>query len=111
MLGQRLQVAAVLLAACSNVADGTETAIEPGVVYTYPVDAQLDVPLGARVVVTFSDPVEPTAVGACAGTGDSVTGGFCLVGPDGPVAATAQVVGDGKTVQLSGVAFAPGTTY
>jgi hypothetical protein len=103
-------VAIVALAACSDATAPLATA-EPGVVYTYPIDAQLDVPLGARVVVTFSDPVDARAIGACAGTGADVTGAFCVVGPDGPVDATAEVVGDGKTVQLAGVAFAPGTKY
>jgi len=110
MLGSRLIVVVAAIAACSDATSPLATA-EPGVVYTYPIDAQLDVPLGARVVVTFSDAVAAGAVGACAGTGADVTGAFCLVGPDGPVAATAEVVGDGKTVQFAGVAFAPGTKY
>jgi len=103
-------VALGALGACSSATQPLATAA-PGVVYTYPADAQIDVPLGARVAVTFSDPVEPGALGACSGAGDAVTGAFCLVGPDGPVDATAEVVGDGRTVQLAGVAFAPGTTY
>jgi hypothetical protein len=110
MPGSRLVVAVVAIAACSNPTPPLVTA-EPGVVYTYPLNAQLDVPLGARVLVTFSDPVAASALGACAGTAAVVTGAFCLVGPDGPVAATPEVVGDGKTVQFTGVAFAPGTTY
>ena len=113
MPGSRLAattIATIAIASCSNATAPLATA-EPGVVYTYPVDAQLDVPLGARIVVTFSDPVEPGAIGACTGTGVDVTGAFCLVGPGGPVDATAEVVGDGKTVQLSGAALAPGTTY
>jgi hypothetical protein len=108
--GPRLTVAVVALAACSDATAPLTTA-DPGVVYTYPIDAQLDVPLGARVVVTFSDPVVAGALTACTGTAVEVTGAFCLVGPDGPVDATAEVVGDGKTVQLSDVAFTPGTTY
>ncbi|HEU4734715.1 MAG TPA: Ig-like domain-containing protein [Kofleriaceae bacterium] len=110
LFGPRLRVAVVVLAACSDTTAPLATA-EPGVVYTYPIDAQLDVPLGARVVVTFSDPVDAKALGACSGTGAGVTGAFCLVGPDGAVAATPEVVGDGRSIQLSGVAFAPGTTY
>jgi hypothetical protein len=110
MPGSRLVVAVVATAACSNTTSPLPAA-EPGVVYTYPSDAQLDVPLGARVVVTFSDPVDRGALGACAGTSADVTGAFCLVGPGGPVAATAEVTGDGKTVQFAGVGFAPGTTY
>jgi DNA-binding transcriptional regulator YiaG len=110
MFGLRLGMAVVAVAACSQPTAPLATA-EPGVVYSYPIDAQLDVPLGARVVVTFSDPVDPSAIAACSGTGAEVTGAFCLVGPDGPVDATAEVVGDGKTVQLAGVGFAPGTRY
>jgi hypothetical protein len=110
----RLGVVVVALAACSDATAPLATA-EPGVVYTYPVDAQIDVPLGARVVVTFSDPVVAGALTACSGTGADVTGAFCVVGPDGTVDGTAEVVGDGqgdnKIVQLSGLALAPATTY
>jgi hypothetical protein len=110
MISFRLSVAVGAVAACSNPAAPLKTA-EPGVVYTYPANGQLDVPLGARVVVTFSDPVKAGAVTPCSGSGADVTGAFCLVGPDGPVNATAEVSGDGKTVQFARVAFAPGTTY
>lgn len=72
-------------------------------VFTYPTDLQVDVPLGARIVVTFSDPVVAAAIGDCSG--------FCLKGPDGPVAATATVVGDGKSVEIAGAVLAPGTRY
>lgn len=111
-MGTRLTtvMSIVALAGCTEHVAQLATA-DPGVVYTYPVDAQLDVPLGARVLVTFSDPVTRSALGPCSGTGDAVTGAFCLVGPDGPVAATAEVVGEDKTVQLTGMALAPGTTY
>lgn len=105
----RAFVAVLGVAACSSSPAPLKTA-EPGVVYTYPVDAQLDVPLGARVVVTFSDPVAPGAIGACTGTAAAPDGAICLVGPDGPVAATATLVGD-RTVEFAGVGFAPGTKY
>src|SRR5512140_916523 len=97
----RLRMAVIAVAACSSTTGPLVTA-QPGVVYTYPTDGQIDVPLGARVVVTFSDAVEASAVAACSGTGTDVTGAVCLVGPDGPVAATAEVVGDGKSVQFAG---------
>ena len=83
----------------------------PGVVFAYPSDGQLDVPLGTRVDVTFSEAVDASAIGACAGSGAAVTGGFCLVGPGGAVDATATVVGGGKTVQLDAPPLEPGTTY
>jgi hypothetical protein len=110
MQSARAIVAVLGVAACSSSPAPLMTA-EPGVVYTYPVDAQLDVPLGARVVVTFSDPVDPGAIGACTGTAAAPGGAICLVGPDGPVATTATLVGDGKTVEFAGVGFAPGTKY
>ncbi|HET7502779.1 MAG TPA: Ig-like domain-containing protein [Kofleriaceae bacterium] len=110
LYGFRLRLAVVALAACSDTTAPLATA-EPGVVFTYPIDAQLDVPLGARVVVTFSDPVDGKALGTCTGAGADVTGAFCLVGPGGAVAATPEVTGDGRSVQLSGVTLAPGTPY
>ncbi|HLL23472.1 MAG TPA: Ig-like domain-containing protein, partial [Kofleriaceae bacterium] len=95
----------VLLACVAACSDGTpplQTA-QPGVVFTYPIDKQVDVPLGARLVVTFSDEVVAAAAKTCAG--------FCLEGPDGPVDATIKVVGDGKSVEITGAKLAPGTTY
>jgi hypothetical protein len=100
-----------LFAACG--ADNTpplQTA-EPGVVFTYPIDRQVDVPLGSRIVVTFSDPVETSALGPCSGQGNAVTGAFCLVGPAGAIDATAEVVGDGKSVQFASPVLEPGTRY
>ncbi len=96
------------IAACSSAAGPPAPA--PGVVYTFPADGQLDVPLGARIVVTFSDPVNASAIAACSGTAAQPVGALCLVGPDGPVAANAAVAGDGRIVQLT-AALAEGTTY
>jgi hypothetical protein len=96
--------------ACADATPPLQTAAA-GVVFTYPIDAQLDVPVGTHVVVTFSDPVVATAIGTCSGTGASVTGGFCVVGPSGPVAGTATVTGGGKSVVLAGATLEPGTKY
>jgi hypothetical protein len=95
-------------AACSSAAGPPGPA--PGVVYTFPADGQIDVPLGARIVVTFSDPVNAGAIAACAGTAAQPVGALCLVGPDGPIPANAAVAGDGRIVQLT-AALAEGTTY
>jgi hypothetical protein len=108
--GVCLGAAVVAIAACSDAAAPLVTA-KPGVVFTYPSDAQLDVPLGAPIVVTFSEPVVASALGACSGTASAPVGALCLVGPDGPISATAEVIGDGSTVQLTGAAFAPATRY
>lgn len=98
------------MAACGYSTPPLQTA-EPGVVFTYPIDAQVDVPLGARIVLTFSDPVAASAIGACSGQGTSVTGALCLVGPDGPVDATPEVSADGKSVSWLAPAMQAGTTY
>lgn len=92
--------AALVAAACGRDPIPPLATAEPGVVFTYPVDGQLDVPLGTRVVVTFSDPVVASAASA-----------LTLEGPTGPVAATAEVTGDGYTIQIAGAALEPGTTY
>jgi hypothetical protein len=60
--------------------------------------------------VTFSDPVNASAIAACSGTAAQPVGALCLVGPDGPVAANAMVTGDGRIVQLT-AALAEGTPY
>ena len=95
--------AIALVCACGDTTPPLQTA-EPGVVFTYPINGEVDVPSGARIVVTFSDNVVAGALGSCTAT----SGAFCVVGPDGPVAATPEVTGDGRSVQLEG-GFEPGT--
>ena len=73
--------------------------LAPGVVFTYPRDHQRDVPLGARMFVSFSDPL--TAEGTPP----------ALVGPDGPIDATVSLVGGGKTLAITSSALQPATTY
>lgn len=75
--------------------------------FTYPINGEVDVPTGARIVVTFSDTVVAGALGACTGT----SGAFCVVGPDGPVEAMPEVTGEGHSVQLDGASLEPGTKY
>jgi methionine-rich copper-binding protein CopC len=86
---------AVLCAACNDAVVPLATA-QPGVVFTYPADAQVDVPTGAHIVVSFSDPVEASALAMCGGSATAPTGGVCLVGPNGVVAVGATIVGDDK---------------
>ena len=99
--------ALVALAACGSDATPPLETAQPGVVFAYPVDGQLDVPLGARVIVTFSDPIVQSALDCS----DPASGGFCIVGPGGPLAVTPTVSADGKTVIVDGVTFDPGTQY
>jgi hypothetical protein len=58
-------------------------------------------------VVTFSEPITESALGACTAT----SGAFCLVGPSGVVDASPEVVGDGFSVQFADAALEAGTTY
>ncbi|MEO8845647.1 MAG: Ig-like domain-containing protein [Kofleriaceae bacterium] len=106
----RIFVALVVICACSDPVAPLATA-QPGVVFTYPADTQVDVPTGAHILVTFSEPVDGSALAACGGSTTAPTGGFCLVGPDGVIAATPTVVGtDLKTVELD-VTLAEGASY
>lgn len=98
---------ALAVAACSGSVEPLQTAA-PGVVVTFPANGQLDVPLGTRIAVTFTDPVVPGALGACAADG---SGGLCLLGPAGPVDVAPLVVGDGLTVEIPSGALDPGTSY
>lgn len=103
----------IAVAACGSD-PGPPLQPAPGLIYAFPSDGQVDVPLGARVVLTFSDPVAEGAIAPCSGTAAAPVGAVCLVGPDGPVPAVVQVIGGtagGRIVQLSGAALAPGTTY
>jgi hypothetical protein len=99
-------VSFALVAACSGPVAPLTTA-EPGVLFTYPANKQLDVPTGARVVVSFSDPIVERALGSCTAT----SGGFCVVGPDGPVDVTPIVSDDGRTVSMPAGELAEGTSY
>ncbi|HET9987425.1 MAG TPA: Ig-like domain-containing protein [Kofleriaceae bacterium] len=101
---------AVLSAACNDAVQPLATA-QPGVVFTYPADAQVDVPTGAHIVVAFSDPVEASALAMCGGSATAPTGGVCLVGPNGVVAATAKVVGDDKKALEIDTTLDAGASY
>ena len=100
----------MVVAACGDPIEPLATA-DHGVIFTFPIDGQLDVPLGSRVVVTFSDRVNASALGPCTGTGDSVSGALCLVGPDGAVDAAPEVSSDGYSVAFDVPTLEPGTTY
>src|SRR5262245_5096489 len=98
-----------MLSACSDATPPLATA-DPGVVFTYPSDAQLDVPTGTRIVVEFSDPIDQSKLASCAGQGSSPTGAFCVVGPGGALDVTPTVTPSGNGVTAT-VPLDPGTTY
>jgi hypothetical protein len=86
------------LAACSS-----PPATEPEpvhVVLTSPRDQQLDVPLGSRIIVSFSGAVP-----------DGTDTAAQIVGPIGPVAVATKITGGGKTLELASSELVPGTRY
>jgi hypothetical protein len=89
-----------LVAGCGDRVEPLKTAA-PGVVFTFPINGQVDVPLGSRIVITFSDPVVESAA----------MSGVSLVGPAGPVNASVEVSENGKTVSVTSDALQPGTSY
>lgn len=110
-VGVAVRVGAVVLV-LAGCGDNLRPAPEepPGVVYTFPADFQIDVPLGAPIIVTFSEPVERSALTGCVLDGDAVRGGVCVVGPDGLVTTSAELVGDGRIVRVTGQ-LAAGSMY
>ncbi len=99
MLARILGVVVVLASGCGSDPVAPLATAQSGVVFTYPIDKQVDVPLGTRIVATFSDPV-------------SGASGLTLMGPNGPVTGTPEVVGDGgRSVQIADAALEPNTTY
>lgn len=94
-------LASLVLIACGDTTAPLQTA-QPGVVFTYPVDKQVDVPLGTKLVVTFSDPVVASALTCPA---------FCIMGPNGPANVTPTVSADGLAVSVDSPGWDPGAQY
>ncbi|HSN30297.1 MAG TPA: Ig-like domain-containing protein [Kofleriaceae bacterium] len=94
-------LASLVLIACGDTTAPLQTA-QPGVVFTYPVDKQVDVPLGTKLVVTFSDPVVASALTCPA---------FCIMGPNGPASVTPTVSPDGLAVTVDSPGWDPGAQY
>lgn len=85
----------------------------PGAIFAYPFDGQMDVPVGARIVVSFSDPVRADELERpCSGSGGSVQGGFCVSGPGGAISGSAMIAGaEGTIVHFESDELVPGVDY
>lgn len=91
----------------------------PGIIFSYPFAGQMDVPTRARVVLTFTDAIDPEVLNQpCTGTPPSIQGGVCVVGPSGVVAGTLTALGgteengDRDTiVHFQADEYEPGATY
>ena len=104
----------VASAGCGDDSSVAEDGAKPGVTFSSPAPDELDVPLGSRIVVAFSEQVSASAVGGtCSASGSGASGGgICLVGPNGVVASTTDLAGsDGTVVEIAAPALDPGTTY
>ncbi|MCG8420049.1 MAG: Ig-like domain-containing protein [Proteobacteria bacterium] len=88
---------------------GNLFAAGPGVVFSYPFAGQKDVPVGTRLIVGFTHPVDESALSGDCSAG---SGAFCVVGPSGPLSNVAALAGpDQNIVQFQSPEFEPGTPY
>jgi len=113
---QRCLPVALVLAGCQpgQVSGPPEDLTpDPGVVFTYPYNGQADVALDAAVLASFTDPVNPQAIAEpCFIDRGAVTGGFCVVGPEGTVAAQPYVAGPNDNVVVFPTSrLTPNTDY
>ncbi len=89
------------------------TPTPPGVTFVYPRDGQVDVPVGARLIVQLTDEINDAALAApCSASGADVQGSLCVVGPSGVADITATIVGPRRNILLlSPTGLGAGETY
>lgn len=106
-------LAAVGVAGCSSDSGKEPSKLPPGVVFTYPLDGQVDVPAQANLIFQFTDPVDPAVIdAACTLDGTAPQGGICIVGSAGLVPATATVLGGkGNIVSVTSSQMKAGESY
>lgn len=118
MVCSSVWIAAALAAVATGCSSSDSTGarprlLPPGVTYSFPGDGQVDVPTGARLIFQFTEPVDLAALAAdCSLVGDIPQGSLCVVGAEGPVPISAEVLGDkGTIVVASSTVFRPGQVY
>jgi hypothetical protein len=106
-------IAATFLAACDVGSAGPpKLSDDPAVIFSFPHDGQVDVPLGARLVVSFTDPVDASALGCTVDPAGKVSGGFCVKGPGGVLVGAPVVLGPkNNVIQFTPPPWDPATTY
>lgn len=107
-------VPALLIAGCSDSpSKGPASKLPPGVTFSYPIDGQVDVPVGARLIFQLTDAVDAAALAApCQLQGPVPSGALCVVGAEGIIPITTEVLGeDGTIVAVSSSALRPGESY
>lgn len=102
------------LAGCSDTSESpySPPALSDGVIFTYPIAGQTDVPLGTRFYVTFSRAASQSAVQTACSVdgGGNVSGYFCLVDADDNVVSIDTQV-NGNVVQFESTHLRQGTRY
>ncbi len=83
----------------------------PGLIYSFPADGQLDVPLHSRITLSFSEAVEESEL-ARPCTAPSA-GALCVLRGSSPVAGSWSLVGSGSQSAefIADQAFEPGADY
>jgi len=116
-LGCGLALGALLLAlpGCGGGDNGDPyqpPALSDGVIFTYPIDGQTDVPLGTRFYVTFSKDADANAVNqpCSVDAGGAVSGNLCLLGP-GNSLVPLQATVHGPVVEFETDQLQAGTYY
>jgi hypothetical protein len=106
-------VTSALIACSSNAPYTPPPPPGPGVIFTSPRDAQFDIPVGSRLVLTFTDAVQGSPQSACtAGANGAVNGSFCVVGPEGIVPTSVTISGNNQNILLAQPSsLNPGTRY
>ncbi len=104
-------IPALAAAGCSDSSGDKRGEATPGLTFSYPLDGQVDVPVQARLIFQFAAPVEAAALAEpCALDGSQ--GGLCVIGGEGVIPVTAEVLGEeGNIVALSSTELLPGLTY
>ncbi|MDX1804164.1 MAG: Ig-like domain-containing protein [Alcanivorax sp.] len=108
---------ATMLTACGGSDPKVFNPPKPGdaLIYAYPDNGLVDVPLSTHGLWVFSSPVDKQAVSrpCTGGAGEKPQGSFCVTGPDGVVDMSQHlsVINGGKTIQLDMSILKAGTRY
>lgn len=110
-------IAAISLSACSDKDVFAPPPAGEALIFAYPADASVDIPLGSKAIFTFSTAVDTGAVlQACSDSGGVIpNGNFCIVEASGttPIDHTlvTNVTNKGKTIEVDLATLEAGKAY
>lgn len=115
---QRLAVLCLLYPLLNACEDDPDVFIppEPGeaLIYAYPSDGMVDLPLGSKLLLTFSSAIDEAAAKAeCQPDGENFAGALCLADSEGNLVdlSSAQVSNRNHTFTFSMSGLRPGEEY